>query len=154
MNFTPEAARRHHASLLREVVCRCRARRDPSEFNVLLGADGPVMIDLPRAVAATDNNHAQGMLLHEVANLRGLFGRLASELLATECGAETWDTSPARRLAPAADPKSALCARNRQSHCRTRAPLAPQLASPDRRVEQIRFKRPLAMPKREQGRLN
>jgi RIO kinase 1 len=92
--FTPEQARRHHGTLLQEVVrmlCAGVVHGDLSEFNVLLGADGPVIIDLPQAVDAAGNNHAQRMLLRDVANLRGFFGRWAPELLATEYGPEIWD---------------------------------------------------------------
>ena len=63
---------------------------DLSEFNILLGADGPVIIDLPQAVDAAGNNHAQRMLLRDVANLRHFFGRFAPELLATDYGHEIW----------------------------------------------------------------
>ena len=93
VTFTPEQARAHHASLLREVVrmlCAGVVHGDLSEFNILLAADGPVIIDLPQAVDAAGNNHAQRMLLRDVENLRAFFGRCAPELLATEFGAEIW----------------------------------------------------------------
>ena len=64
---------------------------DLSEFNILLAADGPVIIDLPQAVDAAGNNHAQRMLLRDVANLRDFFGRFAPELLKTRYGDEIWD---------------------------------------------------------------
>jgi RIO kinase 1 len=89
-----DEARQHHATLLREVVrmlCAGVVHGDLSEFNVLLGADGPVIIDLPQAVDAAGNNHAQRMLLRDVANLRAFFGRFAPDLLASEFGAEIWD---------------------------------------------------------------
>ena len=92
--FTPEQAREHHATLLIEVVrmlCAGVVHGDLSEFNVLLGADGPVIIDLPQAVDAAGNNHAERMLLRDVDNLRGFFGRNAPELLHTEYGHEIWD---------------------------------------------------------------
>ena len=92
--FTPEQARAHHATLLKEVVrmlCAGVVHGDLSEFNILLGADGPVIIDLPQAVDAAGNNHAQRMLLRDVANLRGFFGRFAPELLDTDYGHEIWD---------------------------------------------------------------
>ena len=91
--FTPEQARAHHATLLVEVVrmlCAGVVHGDLSEFNVLLAADGPVIIDLPQAVDAAGNNHAKRMLLRDVDNLRGFFGRAAPELLATHYGAEIW----------------------------------------------------------------
>ena len=72
------------------MLCAGVVHGDLSEFNILLGADGPVIIDLPQAVDAAGNNHAQRMLLRDVANLRGFFGSFAPELLATEFGAEIW----------------------------------------------------------------
>ena len=98
LSFTPEAARTHHAALLLEVVRMLGAgvvHGDLSEFNILLGhvdgADCPVIIDLPQAVDAAGNNHAQRMLLRDVANLRDFFGQFAPELLATAHGPEIWD---------------------------------------------------------------
>ena len=92
--FTPEQARAHHATLLKEVVrmlCAGVVHGDLSEFNILLAGDGPVIIDLPQAVDAAGNNHAARMLLRDVGNLRDFFGRFAPELLHTEFGAEIWD---------------------------------------------------------------
>lgn len=98
VEFTSEDARQHHATLLTEVVrmlCAGVVHGDLSEFNILLGVtDGqpsPVIIDLPQAVDAAGNNHAGRMLLRDVANLRGFFGRFAPELLQTDYGSEIWD---------------------------------------------------------------
>ena len=94
VQFTPEQARAHHATLLTEVVrmlCAGVVHGDLSEFNVLLAADGPVIIDLPQAVDAAGNNHAQRMLLRDVGNLSLYFGRFAPELLDTHFGPEIWD---------------------------------------------------------------
>lgn len=94
VDFTPEQARAHHGTLLTEVVrmlCAGVVHGDLSEFNVLLGASGPVIIDLPQAVDAAGNNHASRMLLRDVANLRGFFGRFAPDLLHTHYGPEIWD---------------------------------------------------------------
>ena len=91
--YTAAAARAHHALLLKDVVrmlCAGVVHGDLSEFNVLLAADGPVIIDLPQAVDAAGNNHAARMLLRDVDNLRGFFGAHAPELLATQYGAEMW----------------------------------------------------------------
>ena len=91
--FSAEDARTHHATLLQEVVRMLGAgvvHGDLSEFNILLAADGPVIIDLPQAVDAAGNNHAARMLLRDVDNLRDFFGRFAPELLATEYGPEIW----------------------------------------------------------------
>ncbi len=94
VDLTPEQARVHHATLLLEVVrmlCAGVVHGDLSEFNILLAFDGPVIIDLPQAVDAAGNNHAQRMLLRDVANLRDFFGRFAPELLQTHFGPEIWD---------------------------------------------------------------
>ncbi|MEP7297489.1 MAG: PA4780 family RIO1-like protein kinase [Burkholderiales bacterium] len=93
VDFTADEARTHHAALLVEVVRMLRAgvvHGDLSEFNILLAADGPVVIDLPQAVDAAGNNHAQRMLLRDVDNLRDFFGRFAPELLPTDYGREIW----------------------------------------------------------------
>jgi len=92
--FTPEQAVEHHATLLIEVMrmlCAGVVHGDLSEFNILMGADGPVIIDLPQAVDAAGNNHAARMLGRDVDNLRDFFGRFAPELLHTEYGHEIWD---------------------------------------------------------------
>ena len=91
--FTADEALAHHHSLLAEVVrmlCAGVVHGDLSEFNVLLGAQGPVIIDLPQAVDAAGNNHAQRMLLRDVNNLRDFFGRFAPTLLTTDFGGEIW----------------------------------------------------------------
>jgi RIO kinase 1 len=91
--FTPEDARRHHAALVKEAVrmlCAGVVHGDLSEFNILLAEDGPVIIDLPQAVDAAGNNHAQRMLMRDVGNLSAFFGRFAPELRKTEYGPEIW----------------------------------------------------------------
>ena len=101
--FTTEQSLAHHATLIAEVVrmlCAGVVHGDLSEFNILLahtpgidGADGvdePVIIDLPQAVDAAGNNHAQRMLLRDVNNLRDFFGQFAPALLRTEYGPEIW----------------------------------------------------------------
>jgi RIO kinase 1 len=91
--FRPDQARAQHAALLTEVVrmlCAGVVHGDLSEFNILLGSDGPVIIDLPQAVDAAGNNHAKRMLLRDVANLRDFFGQFAPELLETHFGPEIW----------------------------------------------------------------
>ena len=91
--FTRAEALKHHASLIGEVVrmlCAGVVHGDLSEFNILLAEDGPVIIDLPQAVDAAGNNHAQRMLLRDVTNLKDFFGQFAPELLATDFGPEIW----------------------------------------------------------------
>ena len=91
--LSEEAARAHHGMLLEQLVRMLSAgiiHGDLSEFNILMAADGPVIIDLPQAVDAAGNNHAKRMLLRDVGNLRNFFGRFAPELLGTDYGNEIW----------------------------------------------------------------
>ena len=103
--FTPAQALAHHTTLIAEVVrmlCAGVVHGDLSEFNILLaevdGKDVPVIIDLPQAVDAAGNNHAQRMLLRDVANLRDFFGQFAPTLRATQYGPEIWSLYQAGTL--------------------------------------------------------
>jgi len=103
VSLAPEQAREHHATLLIEVMrmlCAGVVHGDLSEFNILLGAAGPVIIDLPQAVDAAGNNHAARMLLRDVDNLRAFFGHFAPDLLDTEYGLEIWDLYQRGALRP------------------------------------------------------
>ena len=105
LEFTPELALELHRRLIREVVrmlCAGIVHGDLSEFNILLAADGPVIIDLPQAVDAAGNNHAERMLLRDVDNLRKFFGRFAPALLATDYGHEIWALYESGTLLPEA----------------------------------------------------
>src|SRR4030081_3410673 len=93
LEFTPQQATELHHRLIREVVRTLSAgvvHGDLSEYNILLGADGPVIIDLPQAIDAAGNNHAPRMLVRDVDNLRAFFGEFAPDLLATDYGKEIW----------------------------------------------------------------
>jgi len=93
VDFTEDEARTHHRSLMAQVVrmlCAGIVHGDLSEYNVLLGAEGPVIIDLPQAVDAAGNNHASSMLERDVGNLTAFFGRFAPDLLTTDYGKEIW----------------------------------------------------------------
>ncbi len=105
VEFTPEDAADLHARLIREVVRMLSAgvvHGDLSEFNILLGADGPVIIDLPQAVDAAGNNHAPRMLVRDVDNLRRFFGRFEPALLDTDYGKEIWALYESGALHPEA----------------------------------------------------
>ena len=88
-----ETAREYHAFLIQQVVKMLLAgivHGDLSEFNILVGSDGPVIIDLPQAVDAAGNNHAKDMLARDVKNLADYFGQFAPELLNTQYAKEIW----------------------------------------------------------------
>lgn len=93
VDLSPETARDYHRLLIQQIVRMLSIgliHGDLSEFNVLVGADGPVIIDLPQAVNAAGNNGALAMLERDVNNIRGTLGRFAPELLATEYAQEMW----------------------------------------------------------------
>ena len=101
--FTAEEARDHHRTLMTQVVrmlCAGVVHGDLSEFNVLAGSAGPVIIDLPQAVDAAGNNHAKSMLERDVHNLTTYFGRYAPELLTTQYGKEIWSLYEHGALTP------------------------------------------------------
>lgn len=103
LTMTAAQARACHRTLIAQVVrmlCAGIIHGDLSEYNVLVGSDGPVIIDLPQAVDAAGNNHARSMLERDVANLTAYFGRFAPELLATDYGSEIWALYQSGKLRP------------------------------------------------------
>ncbi|GMV40022.1 MAG: hypothetical protein AMXMBFR64_17380 [Myxococcales bacterium] len=93
VTLTADEARRDHAVLMRNVVrmlCAGMVHGDLSEFNVLLDAHGPVIIDLPQAVDAAANNNARAMLLRDVDNMTRYYAQFAPELRGTRHGKEIW----------------------------------------------------------------
>jgi RIO kinase 1 len=93
VDLTPELAREYHRFLIQQIVRMLSVgliHGDLSEFNVLVGPDGPVIIDLPQVVNAAGNNGAFAMLERDVNNIRNTLGRFAPELLETEFARELW----------------------------------------------------------------
>jgi len=103
VQLEPQQARDFHRILLRQVVrmlCLGLIHGDLSEYNVLVAADGPVIIDLPQVVSAAGNNAARAMLLRDVGNLANTLGQFAPELLHTRYGEEMWALFEQGRLRP------------------------------------------------------
>jgi RIO kinase 1 len=101
--LTAELAREYHHFLIMQVVrmlCTGVIHGDLSEFNVLVDAEGPVIIDLPQAVDAAGNNNASSMLERDVSNLAAYFGRFAPELRTTDYGKEIWSIFESGKLHP------------------------------------------------------
>lgn len=98
-----EEAVEWHRFMIRQIVlmlCEGLIHGDLSEYNVLIGADGPVVIDLPQAVSAATNNNAFAMLERDVNNMRTSFGRAAPELLETQYAKEIWKLFELGELKP------------------------------------------------------
>lgn len=103
VELTPEQAREFHAVLIRQVVrmlCCGLIHGDLSQYNVLVGPDGPIVIDFPQVVSAAGNNAARRMLLRDVNNLTASLGRWAPDLLDTWYGEEMWAIFEAGALLP------------------------------------------------------
>jgi RIO kinase 1 len=103
VELTAAQARDFHAVLVQQVVrmlCCGLIHGDLSEYNVLVGPDGPVIIDFPQVVSAAGNNAARTMLLRDVNNLTASLGRWAPELLDTWYGEEMWALFEAGDLQP------------------------------------------------------
>jgi RIO kinase 1 len=103
VDFTETQALEVHAGLLEQVVrmlCAGIIHGDLSEYNILMAADGPVIIDLPQAVNAAGNNEAAVMLERDVENLTVFFGQFAPQLLGTHYGKEIWGLFEAGGLLP------------------------------------------------------
>lgn len=103
VDLHPEDAREFHAFMIEEIVkmlCAGLVHGDLSEFNVLLGPEGPVIIDLPQAVDAAGNNHAFKMLERDVGNMAAYFGQFAPELKFTKYAKEMWALFEDGKLTP------------------------------------------------------
>ena len=83
----------YHAQLLKQVVlmlCAGVVHGDLSEYNILVDAAGPVIIDLPQAIDAAGNTEAGAMLERDVNNLRNFFSVCVPTLASTQYGKEIW----------------------------------------------------------------
>ena len=101
--LTRELALQYHAVLLKQVVlmlCAGVIHGDLSEYNILVDAEGPVIIDLPQAINAADSSVAESMLDRDVGNLAAFFGVIVPELLTSQYGKEIWNLYEAGLLTP------------------------------------------------------
>lgn len=93
VQLTEAQALDYHARLLHQVVlmlCAGLIHGDLSEYNILVDAAGPVIIDLPQAIDAAGNTEAGPMLERDVANLATFFSQFAPQLADTQYGKEIW----------------------------------------------------------------
>jgi RIO kinase 1 len=103
VDFSPEQATLVHERLLREVVrmlCAGVVHGDLSDFNVLMGTDGPVIIDLPQAVDPSKNQNARKLLLRDVDNLQRFLGKFVPSARRAPFAEEMWALFENNQLTP------------------------------------------------------
>lgn len=131
VHISESQGRDWHSFMMRQItrmLCAGLIHGDLSEFNVLLDATGPVIIDLPQAVNASVNNNAFAMLERDVNNMRASFGRAAPELLETQYAREIWALYEAGELTP----------EHSLTGCFTPDPTAPDVAAVLDQIEEER----------------
>ena len=103
ISMSAEQAVRDHSTLMNFVLrmmCVGLVHGDLSEFNVLQGEAGPVIIDLPQAVDAAGNNNAKSMLQRDVENITQYYAQFAPVLLDTHYAEEIWELHEKGELKP------------------------------------------------------
>jgi RIO kinase 1 len=103
MALSPETALLYHEELISQIVrmlCVGIIHGDLSEFNVLVDAEGPVIIDLPQAVNAAGNNSAAMLFARDVDNMARWFGRFEPGILGLKYAKEIWSLYEKRKLTP------------------------------------------------------
>lgn len=85
---------------VKKMLCVGLVHGDLSEFNVLVDAHGPVIIDLPQAVNAVANNNAQAMLTRDVQNMTRYYAQFAPALRNTHFEKEIWSLFENGELLP------------------------------------------------------
>ena len=103
VELSEELALEYHALLINQVVrmlCAGLIHGDLSEYNILVGETGPVIIDLPQAVDAAGNSHGAEMLERDVNNLKTYFSSFAPTLRDSQYGKEIWANYESGLLTP------------------------------------------------------
>lgn len=103
LTFEPKQARDVYDALVSQVVrmlCAGVVHGDLSEFNVLMGVNGPTLIDFPQAVDPASNQNSRRLLLRDVENLHRFLARFAPQVKRPPYGEEMWQLYQANRLTP------------------------------------------------------
>lgn len=106
LTLSPETALLYHEEIIAQIVrmlCLGIIHGDLSEFNVLVDAEGPVIIDLPQAVNAAGNNSAGMMFARDVDNMANYFGRFEPGILGLKYAKEIWALYEKGKLTPHAE---------------------------------------------------
>src|SRR5512138_141934 len=98
----PEQAAAMYADLRKQAIAMLAAdliHGDLSPYNVLVGVNGPVIIDFPQVVGAAHNSQAEAFFLRDLHNLHRFFAALDPALRSAEGDArEIWRSYVRREL--------------------------------------------------------
>ena len=114
LQFDPAGAQAMYERLIPEVVkmlCAGVVHGDFSDFNVLVGAEGPVIIDFPQSVDSAHNVNARSLLIRDVDNLHRFLRRFVPQAQRRPYAEEMWDLYQQNLLTP----ETRLAGRHRTS---------------------------------------
>lgn len=102
VELTADEARKYYSVMIDQIVrmlCAGVVHGDLSEFNILVGRDGLVIIDLPQAVQATSNT-AFTIFERDMKTLATFFGRKVPEIAKANFAREIWKLYENGKLKP------------------------------------------------------
>lgn len=85
---------------VKKMLCAGVVHGDLSDFNVLIGDRGPVIIDFPQWVDPAHNRNARRLLVRDVDNLTQFLSRFSRDLSQMHFGPELWDLYESGKLRP------------------------------------------------------
>ncbi|MEQ8765497.1 MAG: PA4780 family RIO1-like protein kinase [Planctomycetota bacterium] len=103
LDLDAQTATAYFERLLREVVkmlCAGIVHGDLSDYNILVDADGPVVIDFPQSVDAAQNRNAKKLLIRDVDNLSAFLSRFSPSARRRPYGEELWAAYESNTLTP------------------------------------------------------
>jgi RIO kinase 1 len=101
--FDAVSARAMYDRLIRatvQMLCAGVVHGDLSEFNVLIAADGPVVIDFPQSVDSAHNPSARKLLIRDVDNLHRFLARHVPSARRVPLAEEMWSLHEQNLLTP------------------------------------------------------
>ena len=87
-----------HAAV--QMLCAGVVHGDLSEFNVLIAADGPVVIDFPQSIDSAHNTNARKLLVRDVDNLHRFLARHVPSAPRRPYAEEMWSLHERNLLTP------------------------------------------------------
>ncbi len=103
LRFDAAEAQAIYDRMIQEVVkmlCAGVVHGDFSDFNVLIGGDGPVIIDFPQSVDSAHNTNARSLLIRDVDNMFRFLKRFVPQARRMPYAEEMWDLYQQNLLTP------------------------------------------------------